>query len=57
MNEDELLYNYYISQYEFLTFHSIEAASLEITDMITKELDRGKLPIGNFLDNVLLKKA
>ena len=62
MNEHELLYK---SQYG-RTLHSIETASLEITDIITKELDGGKLPIGIFLDlskafdtldhNILLKK-
>ena len=46
--------------------HSTETALLEITDIITKELDRGKLPIGIFLDlpkafdtldhNILFKK-
>ena len=46
--------------------HSTETASLKIIDMITKELDRCKLPIGFFLDlskafdtfdhNFLLKK-
>ena len=63
INENELFYK---SQYGFRTLHSTETASLEITDIITKELDRGKLPIGIFLDlskafdtldhNILLKK-
>ena len=36
IDENELLYK---GQYGFRTFHSTEAASLEITDIITKELD------------------
>ena len=64
INENELLYQ---SQYEFRTLHSTETASLEITDIIIKELDGGKLAIGIFLDiskafdtldhNILLKKT
>ena len=40
----------YNSQYGFRILHSTETASLEITDMITKELDNGKLPTEIFLD-------
>ena len=59
--------NYYKkSQYGFHILHSTETASLRITDIITKELDRGKLTLGIFLDlskvfdilnhNILLKR-
>ena len=47
INKNELFFK---GQYGFRTLHSTETASLEITDIITKELDRGKLPIGIFLD-------
>ena len=46
-NENNLLYK---SQYGFRTLHSTELASLEIIDIIGKDLDNGKLPIGVFLD-------
>ena len=54
------LYNYmsistknnllYKSQYGFPTLHSTELASLQIIDIISKDLDNEKLPIGVFLD-------
>ena len=40
----------YKSQYGFRTLHSTELTSLEIFDIISKDLDNGKLPIGVFLD-------
>ena len=46
-NKNNLLYK---SQYGFCTLHSTELASLEIIDIIGKDLDNGKLPIGVFLD-------
>ena len=46
-NKNNLLYK---SQYGFRTLHSTELASLEIIDIIGKDLDNGKLPIGVFLD-------
>ena len=46
-NKINLLYK---SQYGFRTLHSTELASLEIIDIIGKDLDNGKLPIGVFLD-------
>ena len=46
-NKNNLLYK---SQYGFHTLHSTELASLEIIDIIGKDLDNGKLPIGVFLD-------
>ena len=48
-NTNNLLYK---SQYGFRTLHSTELASLEIIDIIGKDLllDNGKLPIGVFLD-------
>ena len=39
INENQLSYQ---SQYGFHSVHYTESASLEITDIITKELDRGK---------------
>jgi tetrahydromethanopterin S-methyltransferase subunit G len=57
---------FYQSQYGFRTQHSTELASLEITDIILKDIDNGKLPIGIFLDlskafdtldhNIMLRK-
>ena len=41
---------WYKSQYGFRTFHSTELAPLEIIDIIGKDLDNRKLPIGKFLD-------
>ena len=46
-DKNNLLYK---SQYGFRTLHSTELAALEITDIIMKDLDDGKLPIGVFLD-------
>ena len=46
-NKNNLLYK---SQYGFRTVHSTELASLEIIDMIGKDLHNGKLPIWVFLD-------
>ena len=46
-NENNLLYK---SQYGFHTLHSTELASLEIIDIIGKDIDSGKLPIGIFLN-------
>ena len=46
-NKSNLLYK---SQYGFRTLHSTELASLEIIDIIGKDLDNGKLPVGVFLD-------
>ena len=46
-NKNNLLYK---SQYGFRTLHSTELASLEIIDIIGKDLDNEKLPIGVFLD-------
>ena len=46
-NKNNLLYK---SQYGFRTLHSTKLASLEIIDIIGKDLDNGKLPIGVFLD-------
>ena len=46
-NKNNLLYK---SQYGFRTLYSTELASLEIIDIIGKDLDNGKLPIGVFLD-------
>ena len=43
-------YLLYKIQYGFRTLHSTELASLEIIDIIGKDLDNGKLPIGVFLD-------
>ena len=47
MNSNNLLYK---SQYGFRSLHSTELASLEIVDIITQDLDQGKLPLGVFLD-------
>ena len=47
-NKNNLLYK---SQYGFRTLHSTELAPLEIIDIINKDLDNGKLPIGVFLDS------
>ena len=41
---------FYKSQYGFRTLHSTELAPLEIIDIISKDLDNGKLSIGVFLD-------
>ena len=41
---------FYKSQYGFRTDHSTELASLEFTDIIYQNLDRGKIPISVFLD-------
>ena len=46
-NKNNLLYK---SQYGFRTLHSTQLASLEIIDIIGKDLDNGKLPNGVFLD-------
>ena len=46
-NKNNLLFK---SQYGFRTLHSTELKSLEIIDIIGKDLDNGKLPIGVFLD-------
>ena len=46
-NKNNLLYKI---QYGFRTLHSTEFASLEIIDIIGKDLDNGKLPIEVFLD-------
>ena len=46
VNENVLSYK---SQYGFRTLYSTETALLEITDIITKELDGGKLPLRFFL--------
>ena len=46
-NKNNLLYK---SQYGFCTLHSTQLASLEIIDIISKDLDNEKLPIGVFLD-------
>ena len=46
-NKNNLLHK---SQYGFRTLHSTELASLEIIDIIGKDLDNGKLHIGVFLD-------
>ena len=46
-NKNNLLYK---SQYGFRTLDSTELASWEIIDIIGKDLDNGKLPIGAFLD-------
>ena len=45
-NKNNLLYK---SQYGFRTLHSTELTSLEIIEIIGKDLDNGKLPIGVFL--------
>ena len=47
LNNNTLLYK---SQYRFRSLHSTELASLEIIDIIGKNLHNGKLPIGVFLD-------
>ena len=47
LNNNNLLYK---SQYGFRTLHSTELASMEIIDIIMQDLDKGKLPIGVFLD-------
>ena len=46
-NKNNLLHK---SQYGFRTLHSTELVYLEIIDIIGKDLDNGKLPIGVFLD-------
>ena len=46
INENVLLYK---SQYGFRILYSTETAPLEITDIVTKELDGGKLPLRFFL--------
>ena len=46
-NSNDLFYK---SQYGFRTGHSTELASLEFTDIIYQNLDRGKIPISVFLD-------
>ena len=57
INENELLYE---SQYGFRTWHSTETTTLDITDIITKELDRNFLYLSKAFDtldhNILLKK-
>ena len=56
MNENELLYE---SQYGFRTWHSSETTTLDITGIITKELDRNFLYLSKPFDtldhNILLK--
>jgi len=47
LTKNNLLYK---SQYGFRTLHSTETASLEIIDIITKNLDDDKIPLGIFLD-------
>ena len=47
LDKHNLLYK---SQYGFRSLHSTEMASLEIIDIILKDLDKGKIPIGIFLD-------
>ena len=47
LDKNKLLYK---SQYGFRSLHSTEMASLEIIDIILKDLDKGKIPIGIFLD-------
>ena len=46
-NENNLIYD---SQYGFRQLHSTELAALEITDRISQNLDKGKLPITIYLD-------
>ena len=46
-NKNNLLYK---SQFGFRTLHSAELESLEIIDIIGKDLDSGKLSVGVFLD-------
>ena len=47
INEHKRLYD---SQYGFRAGHSTELASIELIDRITLDLDKGKIPISNFLD-------
>ena len=41
---------FYKNQYGFRKIHSTELASLEITDIISENMDHGKLPLSIFLD-------
>ena len=45
--ENNLLYQ---SQYGFRSNHSTELAAIEFIDKVTREMDKGKLPISIFLD-------
>ena len=47
LEKNNLLYS---SQYGFRALHSTELAALEMTDIISKTMDSGKIPISIFLD-------
>ena len=45
--KNELIYD---SQYGFRQLHSTELAALEITDRLTQDVDKGKIPVTIYLD-------
>ena len=47
LNENKLLFD---SEYGFRAGHSTELVSIELIDIITQDLERGKIPITIFLD-------